>query len=100
MFEKAYKIALWIGVFFGCLYLPTHYAPFGVAGTAIILTLGVVTVIHDYRHGTMPFQKQRDFLREQGLTLKPSDLKRNTQNKAAADPHAGMKRVKKRDIDK
>ena len=100
MFEKVYKIMLWTGVFCGCVYLPTQFAIFGVLGAAIILILGVATVIHDYRHGTMPFQKQREFLREQGLSLKHSDLQRNTQNKTSADPHAGMKRVKKRNIDK
>jgi SAM-dependent MidA family methyltransferase len=62
----------------------------------LIFILAVVTVIHDYKHGTMPFQKQREFLREQGLSLKKSDIKRNTQNKQTADSHSGMKRVKKR----
>ena len=70
-----------------------------VLAILIIFILAIITVIHDYKHGTMPFQKQREFLREQGLSLRKSSLKRNTQNKPAADPHAGMKRVKKRNTD-
>ena len=99
MFDKVYKVMLWFGVFFGCIYFPTHIDIFGFIGGMIIFILAIITVIHDYKHGTMPFQKQRDFLREQGLSLRKSSLKRNTQNKPAVDPHAGMKRVKKRNID-
>lgn len=99
MFDKVYKTMLWIGIFFACLYFPTRISIFGFIGGIIIFILAIITVAHDYKHGTMPFQKQREFLREQGLSLKKSDLKRNTQKKEAADVHAGMKRVKKRDID-
>ena len=97
MFDKGYKVMLWFGVFFACLYFPTRKSIFGFIGGVIIFTLSIITVIHDYKHGTMPFQKQREFLREQGLSLKKSDLKRNTQNRETADPHAGMKRVKKKE---
>lgn len=99
MFEKVYRVMLWIGIFFACIYFPTRISIFGFIGGIIIFTLSIITVIHDYRHGTMPFQKQREFLREQGLSLRKSSLKRNTQNKVAADPHAGMKRVKKRNTE-
>ena len=99
MFEKVYRAMLWVGIFFACLYFPTRISIFGFIGGMIIFILAIITVIHDYKHGTMPFQKQREFLREQGLSLRKSDIKRNTQTKEIADPHAGMKRVKKRDID-
>lgn len=99
MFDKVYKALLWLGVFFGCIYFPTRIDIFGFIGAVLIFILAIITVIHDYKHGTMPFQKQRDFLREQGLSLRKSNLKRNTQKKEIADPHAGMKKVKKRDTD-
>ena len=99
MFDKVYKTMLWFGVFFACIYFPTRIDIFGFIGGVIIFVLAIITVIHDYKHGTMPFQKQREFLREQGLSLRKSSLKRNTQNKPAADPHAGMKRVKKRNTE-
>lgn len=97
MFDKVYKTMLWIGIFLACIYMVTGYSILGFIGGITIFLLAIITVIHDYRNGTMPFQKQREFLREQGLALKKSDLKRNTQNRQENAPE-GMKRVKKRDI--
>lgn len=99
MFDKIYKTMLWIGIFFACLYFPTRISIFGFIGGVIIFLLSIITVIHDYRNGTMPLQKQREFLKEKGLSLRKSDLQRNTQNKETSDPHTGMKRVKKRKSD-
>ena len=86
---------LWVGIFFACIYMVTGYSILGFIGGMTIFTLAAITVIHDYRNGTMPFQKQREFLREKGLILSKDDLKRNTQNKETGT-YAGMKRVKKR----
>lgn len=99
MFDKIYKTMLWIGILFACIYFPTRISIFGFIGGVIIFLLSIITVIHDYRNGTMPLQKQREFLKEKGLSLRKSDLQRNTQNKEISDPHTGMKRVKKRKSD-
>ena len=72
MYEKFYKVMLWISMLFIALYLALKFDPFGFIGGMLFMILAVIQVIRDYRHGTMPFQKQREFLREKGILKTPT----------------------------
>ena len=59
MLEKAYKVFLWLGAFFGALYLPTRLSVLGGIGAVLIFLAGVMRLSHDYKHQQLPWQQKK-----------------------------------------
>lgn len=59
MLEKAYKVFLWLGAFFGALYLPTRLSVLGGIGAVLIFLAGVMRLTHDHKHRQLPWQLKK-----------------------------------------